>query len=131
MMDRRIFLALATNVLIFADAAEIQAAEQTAFTQQAFAAAQKAGRPILIHITASWCPTCKAQKPILSQLTAEPKFKDLAVFVVDFDNQKEVVRAFSARTQSTLITFKGSAELGRSVGDTNAKSIEALLDRAV
>jgi thioredoxin len=33
--------------------------------------------------------------------------------------------------QSTLIIFRGRTELGRSVGDTDAKSIEALLDRTV
>ena len=131
MYDRRIFLAFATCTLVFADMSESQAAEHTAFTRQGFEAAQQAGRPILVHITAAWCPTCKAQRPILSQLTAEPKFKNLAVFDVDFDGQKDVVRAFSAQMQSTLITFKGSVELERSVGDTNAVSIEALLDRAV
>jgi hypothetical protein len=61
-------------------------------------------------------------------LTNQPKFKDLAVFDVDFDNQKDIVRAFNARTQSTLIVFKGLAELGRTVGDTKADSIAALLD---
>jgi thioredoxin 1 len=131
MIDRRIFLAFAANLLVIAGTAVSRAAEHTAFTQVAFAAAQKAGRPILVHITASWCPTCKAQKPIIGQLTTEPKFKDLAIFDVDFDSQKDVVRAFNARMQSTLITFKGPAELGRSVGDTDAKSIEALLDRTV
>ena len=38
------------------------------YSPQAFAAAQAAGKPILLHITAPWCPTCKAQKPILSKL---------------------------------------------------------------
>ena len=131
MIDRRIFLAFAANALVFAGIAVTRAAEHTPFTQEGFVTAQKAGRPILVHITASWCPTCKAQRPILSKLSAEPRFKDLAVFDVDFDSQKDVVRAFNAPMQSTLITFKGSAELGRSVGDTDAKSIEALLDRTV
>jgi thiol-disulfide isomerase/thioredoxin len=106
-------------------------ASEAVFTQQAFEAAQKAGKPILVHITATWCPTCKAQKPILGELTAEPKFKDMAVFDVDFDSQKSVVRAFKAQAQSTLITFKGDKEVGRSVGDTNAGSIATLLDKAV
>ena len=35
----------------------------------------------------------------------------------------------SARVQSTLITFKGVAETARSVGDTNAASIAALLTK--
>lgn len=33
--------------------------------------------------------------------------------------------------QSTLITFKGKKEVGRSIGDTNATSIEALLNKAI
>jgi hypothetical protein len=33
--------------------------------------------------------------------------------------------------QSTLITFKGEQEVGRSVGDTRRGSIEALLDKAL
>ncbi len=51
------------------------------------------------------------------------------VFRVDFDSQKDVVKAFGARMQSTLITFKGSQETGRSVGDTNPSSIAVLLDK--
>jgi thioredoxin 1 len=31
------------------------------FDDAAFAAAQKAGKPIFVAIHASWCPICKAQ----------------------------------------------------------------------
>ena len=44
------------------------AMQPVTYSQQAFSAAQAAGKPILPHITAPWCPTCKAQKPILSKL---------------------------------------------------------------
>ena len=96
-----------------------------------FAAAQKAGKPILVAIHASWCPTCKAQKPILSELMAEPKFKDVIYFVVDFDTQKDAVKFFGARVQSTLIAFKGAMETDRSVGDTGRSSIAALLNKTL
>jgi hypothetical protein len=59
---------------------------------------------------------------------AEPKFKNLVYFVVDFERQKEAVKYFGARMQSTLITFKGATETGRSVGDTEPSSIAALLN---
>src|ERR1051325_7904544 len=95
------------------------------FNSQAFADAQKAGRPILVWIHASWCPTCKAQTPILSELTSDNKFKDLAYFIVDFDSQKDLVRQLGARMQSTLVVFKGNMEAGRSVADTNRTSIAA------
>lgn len=107
------------------------AATPQPFNAQVFADAQKAGRPILVAIHASWCPTCKAQTPILGQLTDDPKFKNLAYFVVDFDSQKDLVQRFGARMQSTLIAFKGNTEAGRSVGDTNQNSIAALLSKTL
>jgi thioredoxin 1 len=131
MIDRRVILTVATCLLISPGASVSQAAEQTGFTQQKFQAAQAAGRPILVHITASWCPTCRAQRPIISKLIEEARFRDLVVFDLDFDGSKDVVRALGVRMQSTLIIFRGRTELGRSVGDTDAKSIEALLDRTV
>ena len=119
--------ALLTSAIAFA----AQAAEKVNYDAKSFAAAQAAGRPILVEIHASWCPTCKAQEPILGNLEKHDRFKNLLVVKVDFDSQKEAVKAFSARLQSTLIAFKGSAETGRSVGDTNATSITTLLDKTI
>jgi thiol-disulfide isomerase/thioredoxin len=106
-------------------------AEWKPFDAAAFAQAQKDGKPILVDIFAVWCPTCRAQNPILTQLTREPKYKDLVVFKIDFDTQKDAVRALKATSQSTLIAYKGETETDRSVGDTNPASIAALLDSAL
>ncbi|TXM95032.1 MULTISPECIES: thioredoxin family protein [unclassified Methylobacterium] len=106
-------------------------ASETAYTPAAFEAAQKAGKPILVHITAPWCTTCAAQKPILSKLEADPKFRDLQVFDVDFDSRKDVVKRFGATMQSTLITYKGEKETGRSAGETKPEAISSLLDKAI
>lgn len=129
MISRRSVLA-GVGAMVALGFGAAHAGKEQSFTAQAFRAAQDAGKPILVEIHASWCPTCKAQIPILSQLTAQPKFKDLVVLRVDFDNQKEEVRNFGARVQSTLIVFKGAKEVTRSVGDTNRKTIAALLDKA-
>jgi thiol:disulfide interchange protein len=106
-------------------------AEWKEFDAAAFAAAQQEGKPILVDVFAAWCPVCRTQNPILVQLTREPKFKDYVAFKVDFDTQKDALRALNAQRQSTLIVFKGEQETGRSVGDTNPGSIEALLDSAL
>jgi thiol-disulfide isomerase/thioredoxin len=130
MLKKLISLSLAgllTSVIAFA----AQAAEKVNYDAESFAAAQAAGRPILVEIRASWCPTCKAQEPILGNLEKQDRFKNLLVVLVDFDSQKEAVKAFGARMQSTLIAFKGSVETGRSVGDTNATSIATLLDKTI
>ncbi len=130
MLSRRSVL-LAAIAGSAAFAAPASAAGPQPFDDAAFAAAQKAGKPIFVAIHASWCPICKAQKPILADLMADPKFKDLVYFTIDFDSQKDLVQRFGARMQSTLIAFKGATEQGRSVGDSKRDSIAALLGKSL
>ena len=132
MMLTRRFLNGALIAGAFAVAAPLAWANSAVpFSTEAFKAAQASGAPILVEIHADWCPTCKAQNPVLDKLTSAAKFKDLKIFRVDFDAQKPVVKEFGAQMQSTLIVFKGTAEQGRSVGDTKEASISALLDKSL
>ncbi|MCK2054863.1 thioredoxin family protein [Methylobacterium sp. 37f] len=108
-----------------------QAADALPYTPEAFEAAQKAGKPILIEVSAPWCPICKTQKPILAKLGEQARFKDLVIFEVDFDTRKDVLRRFDARMQSTLIAFKGETETGRSVGETQPEWIEGLVEKTL
>lgn len=103
------------------------AGEILAYTEKAFGAAQAEGKPIVIHVTASWCPTCRAQTPIVESLAADDANPDLVVFTVDFDTEGEVLRAFGVRHQSTLIAFRGGEERMRSVGETSRDGIAALV----
>jgi len=136
MIDRRNLLtaALACGAIAMSTIAATPAAmarDAKTFDLKAFETAQGAGKPILIDVSAPWCPTCKAQAPILDQLAAKPKFKDLVVFKIDFDSQKDLLRKFGVSMQSTLISFKGGAEVARSTGSTNAADIEAQLDKSL
>ena len=131
MLNRRTLVIALTATSMFVLAPVVLAADHIAYTRQAFEAAQKAGNPILVEITASWCPTCKAQKQVLGNLLPAAAYGKLVVFQVDFDSQKDVVRAFNAQMQSTLITFKGTREVGRLVGVTKADSIKQLLDTTI
>ena len=129
MLTRRKVLAMAAMAIV--SAAPAQAESVMPYTRAAFEAAQKGGKSILVEIHASWCPTCKAQDPVIDGLLGSPKFKDMVAFRIDFDSQKDEVRAMGAQTQSTLIAFKGAQEMARSVGDTDPASIEKLLASAV
>jgi len=129
MITRRSLLLLAPCMLL--TLAPASAAEPTAFTPEAFQGAQLAGKPILIDITAPWCPTCKAQAPVIEELTSREAYKNVVIFHVDFDSRKDVVRSFNARSQSTLITFRGQDEVARSVGVTDPAAIEDMLAKAV
>ena len=130
MLSRR-FVLLTAAAAAAASVTPAFAAGPQPFDAAAFAAAQKSGKPIFIGIHATWCPICKAQAPILSELMSDPKFKDLLYYVIDFDSQKDLVRRFDARMQSTLIAFRGDKEQGRSVGDRNRESIAALLNKVL
>ena len=132
-LTRRVFNGAALAALLAAAGpfASAFAGTPVPFSEEAFKAAQASNSPILVEIHADWCPTCKAQGPILDKLTADPRFRNLKIFRVDFDAMKPVVRQFGAQMQSTLIVFKGAAETGRSVGDTQEASIAALLDKSL
>ena len=77
-------------------------------------------------MTAPWCPTCQAQRPIVQSLVAGPSNTDLIVFEVDFDTEKDVLRGFDVRQQSTLVAFRGTEERARAVGITDPATIAAL-----
>ena len=121
------FVISALVALVFAASLPVGAAERLAYDTTAFADAQKAGKSIVVHVHAPWCPTCKAQKPIIEKLAAAPEFKDMVIFELDFDTGGEALKTLGVRSQSTLIAFKGATETGRSVGDTNAGRIEGLM----
>lgn len=121
---------LAAAAMFAAAPAQADAPKQ-AFTQAAFEKAQGEGKSILVEIAAPWCPACKAQKPIIQDLTSFEPLDKISVFVVDFDSQKDALRYFKATQQSTLIAFKGKVEKGRTVGDTKSDSIAKLLNSAL
>ncbi len=129
MMQRR-FLVAAALVGTAAMAGAARAAGDK-FDAAAFAAAQAAGKPILVAVHADWCPVCTKQKPILSKLGADPAMKGLVMFVVDFDTQKDLLQRFGVQRQSTLIVFRGATERDRSVGVTDETALKALLAKAM
>ncbi|RAU23898.1 thioredoxin [Paramagnetospirillum kuznetsovii] len=100
-----------------------------AYDSNAFVAAQEAGKSILVDVTAPWCPTCAKQKPTVQGLEmSQPK---LVVFDVDFDSAKDVLKQLRVTSQSTLIMFKGKAEMGRSTGETDPAAIAALVGKGL
>lgn len=135
MKNRRHVLALAglalTCPILLGTPAPARAAEALPFSDAAFEAAQKAGKPVLVAVSAPWCPICRTQKPILAKLAAEPRFKDLQIFDIDFDSQKDLLRRLNVRMQSTLIAYKGATEVGRSVGETQPEWIEGLVENTL
>ncbi len=101
------------------------------YTQAEFDRLTHDGKPVVVDVSATWCPTCKAQKPIVESLMAQPAYKDVTVLSVDFDAEKPTLRKFKVSMQSTLVAFKGQKEVGRSTGDTTPEGLEGLIKKTV
>lgn len=69
--------------------------------------------------------------PLLQSLIKEKKFENAAKFEVDYDTQRDFLKAHGVRWQSTIIVFKGAQEKGRSTGDVDVASIRSLMERAL
>ena len=126
-MILRYFKTLLVLALMLGSFAVAQAGQP--FNSNAFEQAQVAGKVVLIDVSAPWCPTCRQQKPTIQGL--EKSMPNLVVFDVDFDSAKDVLRRSRVQTQSTLIVFKGTNEMGRSTGETDPEKIKALVSKGL
>ena len=84
-----------------------------------------------------WCftpigaPLAAPRRRSCKQLMQTPEFKDVTLFVADFDTEKALKRSLGVTQQSTVVVFKGGKETARSTGDTGQTALAALLRRAV
>lgn len=106
-------------------------AAEVPFNQAQFDDARAAGKPVALVFHADWCPTCRAQAPVLKELTQKPELMPLTLFVANFDTEKALKRSLSVTQQSTVIVFKGGKEVARSTGDTQEAPLAALLKHAL
>jgi thioredoxin 1 len=122
---------LVSTFALLAASSVAGAAGSQPFDAAAFQTAQAAGKPIVVEIHADWCAECKAQNRVLGKLTDQARYAGVARLRVDYDRQKDLVRQFKAKTQSTLVVYRGDKELARAVGITDEEKIRALLDKAI
>jgi thioredoxin 1 len=130
-MSLTIAHATLAGAILLAAAGSASAFETKAYDDAGFKSAQAAGKAVVVHVTAPWCPTCKAQDKVIDGMAVNPSYSTLTLFKVDFDSQKAALRAFKVNSQSTLIAFNGATETGRLVGETNAAPIGKVFDAAM
>ena len=101
------------------------------FDAQRYDELRREGKPVIVHTDATWCPVCKKQRELLSSIEQEPQFQKVTVFVIDIDADKDIMQSLHLTKRSVFIAYKGNAEVGRSQGDTDKESIEALFAKAL
>ncbi|WP_271077193.1 thioredoxin family protein [Aurantiacibacter sp. MUD61] len=99
----------------------------TQYSQSAFEAAQAEGRTIVVNVHADWCPTCRAQAPILEDLRNDERLANAVFIRVDYDNDSAFLRAHRIPRQSTILVFNGSEEAGRSIAETNRDRLRSFV----
>jgi len=111
--------------------ATLASAAEVPFNQVQFDADKTAGKPVAVVFHAWWCPTCRAQAPLLKTLAEQPEFAPVTVYVANYDSEKNLKKSLGVTKQSTIVVFKGGAERARSTGDTRQDSLAALLRNAL
>ena len=124
------FRSAATAVALLL-ATTLVAAGEVPFEKAAFDAAVAEGKPVIVDFSATWCPTCKAQKPIVQGLLREPKLKEVTLFLADYDTEKDLKKQLRVSQQSTFVVFKSGKEVARSTGVTDKGAIADLFDMAL
>lgn len=108
-------------------AASLAQAGEVPYNQLQFDAARAAGQTVAVVFHADWCPTCRAQAPVLKELVNSPEMKSLTLYVADFDTEKALRNALHVNQQSTIVVFKGKQEIARSTGETQRGALETFL----
>ncbi|MHA1560074.1 MAG: thioredoxin family protein [Alphaproteobacteria bacterium] len=124
-------MAISLSVGFFFASSNVSALEFPAYSAEVFETAQSDGAAIIVDVHASWCSTCRAQRRALEALIEDPRFANIVFLEIDYDTQKEFMRALGASQRSTLIAFQGANEIARLVGDTRRGSIEVLLEAII
>jgi thiol-disulfide isomerase/thioredoxin len=107
------------------------AAAEFPYDAQRFDAAQHSGAPVAVVFHADWCPTCRAQAPVLKDLSQAPPLRELTVLVANFDTEKDLKKRLGVTRQSTIVVFKGGKETARSTGETQKADLESFLLHAI
>ncbi len=120
-------------VLVLGAASGVSArADWQSFDQKAFDSAVSSGKSVVLDFHADWCPTCRAQAPILADLikTDTAMKKGLVAFKANYDTEGMLKKQFGVQKQSTIIVFKGGKEVARSTGVTDRMTLAELIAQA-
>ena len=121
----------ATFSLILTLLSTLAVSAEIPFNQAQFDATRAAGKPVAVVFHADWCPTCRAQAPVLKELAQSPELRPVTLYVADFDTERALKKSLGVTAQSTIVVFKNGQEIARSTGDTQQESLAALLRHAI
>ena len=91
------------------------------FTIEKFEKAKKNGETVVITAWAQYCGTCKKQKEVLDQ--AEKDFEDILFLYYNHIKMKDIAKYLKIDYRSTILVYKGSEEVSRTIGQLDKSAI--------
>ena len=92
----------------------------TTFNREIFKKAQEEGKTVVINSWNKYCFTCKKQIKILDK--AEKEFKDV-LFLSYEQKNKDIAEFLKIDYWTTIVVYKNSDEIYRSIGKTKENEI--------
>lgn len=117
---------LALALFLFPMPTPSLASESPAFTDAAFAAAQRAGGIVVIETWAPWCLPCKIQAPIIERLKKSAEFRSIRVLRVGEETPPAVWERFRLTGYGTIVVFRNGKEVAHGT-PTNEKALLNLI----
>ena len=90
--------------------------KKTTFNKELFDKAQSDGKVILVSSWIKYCTSCASQMKILDK--AKNEFDNIEYFTFDVTN-KDIAKFFDVQYQTTLLIYKNSKLVYRSIGETS------------
>jgi thioredoxin 1 len=87
-------------------------------------------KPTLVDFYADWCGPCKAQAPILKEISKVAGDK-VRVIKIDLDKNNHLARKYQIRGVPTIILYKNGQLLWRQSGVANKDQLLNLINQNV
>ena len=109
---KKIFIFLFFLLSLNANAME----KETTFSKELFDKAQSDGKIVIVSSWIKYCTSCASQMKVLNK--AKNDFNNIEYFTFDVTN-KEIAKFFDVQYQTTLLIYKNSKLVYRSIGETS------------
>ena len=102
--------------------------KETTYSKELFDKALSEGKVVVVSSWIKYCTSCASQMKVLEK--AKNDFDNIQYFSFDVTN-KEIAEFFNVQYQTTLLIFKDSKEVYRSIGETTKKLIYDALKSSI
>ena len=99
------------------------------FTIEKFEQAKKNGETVVVTAWNKYCGTCKRQKVVLDQ--AEKDFKDVLFLYYNHPKMKDIAKYLKIDHRSTILVYKGSSEVSRTLGQVDKSIIYSNIKKGI